>query len=225
MTARHVVARFLRPPLGRHLSSMEQVHDDPQLQKTRRALERKRAADRNARRVERARTKEHIATLEGRVQFLLRREENSDFVQKILAENVLLNERIQAYQKIVSSATAVLNDTPKESVSTSVPGTALDDGASTGEKDPDSQPYIRMLTLDQDPLFFHQAMPRFPPHKSFVMASQTATRVTISVLTLSRTISCHFSQTRTFPEFPISYGTWAQKPFIRCRIPLLWTRR
>ena len=134
--ARHVVvACFLRPPLGKYLSNMEQVQDDAQLQKTRRALERKRAADRNARRVERARTKEHIATLEARVQLLLQRDENSGFVQKILAENVLLNERIQAYQNIVSSATAVLKDTPEESASTSVPGTALDSGTRTGEED------------------------------------------------------------------------------------------
>lgn len=73
-------------------------------QKSQQALERKRAADRNTRRLERSRTKEHIATLEGRIEMLLRREDTSELLENLLEENRALNERIYSYQKQIISA-------------------------------------------------------------------------------------------------------------------------
>jgi hypothetical protein len=112
---------------------MEQDDDNLKQQKVKRALERKRASDRNARRVERARTKEHIANLEERVRLLLQRDDNSDFVQKILVENQQLTKRIHAYQNIVQSARTVLQDIPEASALTPVSGTTPDDGKSKGD--------------------------------------------------------------------------------------------
>lgn len=110
---------------------MEDVEDDPQLQKTKRALERKRATDRNSRRLERTRTKEHIAKLNEHIQLLLQRDDNSDLVQKLLADNAQLNARVDAYRKIINSATTILRDIPEAS---STPQGAPDDDTSTGEK-------------------------------------------------------------------------------------------
>ncbi|EXJ87484.1 hypothetical protein A1O3_04444 [Capronia epimyces CBS 606.96] len=81
-------------------------------QKRERALERKRAADRNARRLERSRTKEHIARLEERIQLLLSAQDSSrsNITEKLLAENAALHERIHEYQKLVNSAKLTLEN-------------------------------------------------------------------------------------------------------------------
>lgn len=91
-------------------------------QKNERALERKRAADRNARRLERSRTKEHIAQLEERIHLLARSDDssNSSFIEKLLAENAALNERIFEYQKQINSARLIL-DGAQSTPATSAP--------------------------------------------------------------------------------------------------------
>ncbi len=89
-------------------------------QKHQLALQKKRAADRNARRLERSRTKEHIAHLEERVQLLLRGQDSSGLVEKLLEENAALNDRVYAYQKQINSVKQLLENVHDEPIRTAL---------------------------------------------------------------------------------------------------------
>ena len=125
---------------------MEQVQNDPKTQKNQRALERKREADRNSRRLERARTKQYIAGLEERIQLLLQRGDGSDIVQKLLAKNAQLTELVHSHEKIIASVKATLNDIPE--ASTASWEAAPDVGTSTGETNTSMRCSLPNATLE-----------------------------------------------------------------------------